>query len=140
MASFVVPLCIKLRHDPLFCASFVVALIALFKSYPVLGDNIFWLSGILPLQRKLFKFQRTPFININVLLFTLVLSPVFHFIWIYAGSGNANFFYALTLLWGLANVLLLGDLLYGWTRRTYEIYIRSHEDVSWLRGLMVLLK
>ena len=46
-----------------------------------------------------------------MLLFSAVLAPVLYHLWVYAGSGNANFFYASTLAFNLAQVGLYSILL-----------------------------
>jgi GPI-anchor transamidase subunit U len=50
----------------------------------------------------------------------MLLGPAFHHLWIYAGSGNANFFYAITLVWNLALLILLTDTLYSALRDEWE--------------------
>jgi len=42
--------------------------------------------------------HRYTFPAVAVLLYSTLLGPAFHHLWIYAGSGNANFFYAITLV------------------------------------------
>lgn len=49
-----------------------------------------------------------------------MLGPVFHHLWLYAGSGNANFFYAITLVWALALIILLTDTVYSVLRDEWE--------------------
>lgn len=39
----------------------------------------------------------------------------------YAGSGNANFFYAITLVWNLALLILETDLVYAALRDEWEV-------------------
>jgi phosphatidylinositol glycan class U len=41
-------------------------------------------------------------------------------LWIYAGSGNANFFYAITLVWNLALLIILTDTIYAVLRDEWE--------------------
>ena len=40
---------------------------------------------------------------------------------LYAGSGNANFFYAITLVWGLGQSLLVCDLMFAVLRDEWEV-------------------
>lgn len=40
--------------------------------------------------------------------------------WLYAGSGNANFFYAITLVWNLALLILETDFVYASLRDEWE--------------------
>ena len=57
--------------------------------------------------------MRYSFIAISALLYTSLLGPAFYHLWIYAGSGNANFFYAITLVWCLANTVIIADGLFA---------------------------
>jgi phosphatidylinositol glycan class U len=61
------------------------------------------------------------FISTSVLLYATLLGPAFHYLWIYAGSGNANFFYAITLVWSLGLTMLVGDSLFAVLRDEWEV-------------------
>ena len=41
------------------------------------------------------------------ILAATAFGPTFYHIWIFWRSGNANFFYAITLVWGIAQVRFL---------------------------------
>lgn len=64
---------------------------------------------------------RYGFLVANIFLYSSVLAPIFWHLWIYAGSGNANFFYAITLVYNLGQALLIVDLIYAILRREYDI-------------------
>jgi phosphatidylinositol glycan class U len=64
--------------------------------------------------------MRYSFLAVSALLYTTLLGPAFYHLWIYAGSGNANFFYAITLVWSLALIILIGDLLHAVIRDETE--------------------
>ena len=55
------------------------------------------------------------------MLFSVVLGPAFYHLWVYAGSGNANFFYAITLVWGLGCSVLVADTLFAGERDEWEV-------------------
>lgn len=57
---------------------------------------------------------------LSTLLYSAMFGPVFHYLWTYAGSGNANFFYAITLVWNLGLITLLADMLYAILRDEWE--------------------
>ena len=61
------------------------------------------------------------FIAVSVLMYATLLGPAFHYLWIYAGSGNANFFYAITLVWSLGLTMLVGDSLFAVLRDEWEV-------------------
>lgn len=64
---------------------------------------------------------RYTFIAASVLLYSTLLGPAFYHLWIYAGSGNANFFYAITLVWSLGLTILVGDTLFAVMREEWEL-------------------
>lgn len=63
---------------------------------------------------------RYSFTALSTLLYSILLGPAFYYLWIYAGSGNANFFYAITLVWSLGLVVVLADVLYAVLRDEWE--------------------
>ncbi len=65
--------------------------------------------------------MRYTFIATSVLLYSSLLGPAFYHLWIYAGSGNANFFYAITLVWSLGLSMLVGDMLFAVLRDEWEV-------------------
>lgn len=51
---YIVPLALRLRHDPMLLAFSYLAITAIFKSYPCIGDVGFYMS-LLPLWKHLFQ-------------------------------------------------------------------------------------
>ncbi|KAI8065528.1 GPI transamidase subunit PIG-U [Gongronella butleri] len=117
---FTAPLCIRFRHAPLFAITILCGIMSIFKSYPSVGDAALLLA-LVPLHDELFKYGRYGFLVANLFLYASVLSPIFWHLWIYAGSGNANFFYAITLVYNLGQVLLVIDLVFAHLRREFDI-------------------
>lgn len=64
---------------------------------------------------------RYGFIAAAALLYATFLGPAFYHLWIYAGSGNANFFYAITLVWALGLTLVVGDSVWACLRDELEV-------------------
>ena len=64
--------------------------------------------------------MRYTFFAIAALLYAILLGPAFYHLWIYAGSGNANFFYAITLVWSLGLSLISADALFAVLRDEWE--------------------
>ncbi|KIW07352.1 uncharacterized protein PV09_02198 [Verruconis gallopava] len=120
MASYVGGLCIKLHKQPLFAAVAMLGVIAIFQPYPSIADSALFL-GTVPLYRHVFPLMRYSFLATATLLYATLLGPAFYHLWIYAGSGNANFFYAITLVWSLALIILTGDLLHAVIRDEVEL-------------------
>jgi len=112
-------LCIRIRKQPLFVITTMLGISAIFKSYPSIGDTTLYLS-LLPLYRHVFPLMRYTFFATSTLLYATLLGPAFYYLWIYAGSGNANFFYAITLVWCLAVTVIVADALFAVLRDEWE--------------------
>ncbi|KAA8913031.1 GPI transamidase subunit PIG-U [Sphaerosporella brunnea] len=112
-------LCIRIRKQPLFVITTILGISAIFKSYPSIGDTALYLS-LLSLYRHLFPLMRYTFFATSTLLYASLLGPAFYYLWIYAGSGNANFFYAITLVWCLAITVIVADALFAVLRDEWE--------------------
>ena len=65
--------------------------------------------------------MRYPFVVTATILYAVLLGPAFWYLWIYAGSGNANFYYAITLVWSLGQSLLVSDLAFAVLRDEWEV-------------------
>jgi len=74
--------------------------------------------------------MRYVFLAFSMLCYAVLLGPAFLHLWIYAGSGNANFFYAITLVYSLAQIILVADALYAMLRVDWE----THEGKDVLEG------
>lgn len=138
MFSYMPALCIRLRRQPLFVVVAVVGTVAVYAPYPAVGEAGLFLS-MLGLYRHIFpcKSRRQPILDIDreltiqvtrytfpaaaTLLYCTLLGPAFYHLWIYAGSGNANFFYAITLVWSLGLTVILADALYAVLRDEWEV-------------------
>ncbi|KAF2076361.1 hypothetical protein CYY_002318 [Polysphondylium violaceum] len=107
---YCIPLAIRLKNHPLFYFWALCAIIATFKSYPALGDTALHVS-LLPLLNEPLKGVRYSFIVIVVAIYVTVLAPILWQMWIYQGTGNANFYYTINLVFTLAQVLLIVDSL-----------------------------
>ena len=59
---------------------------------------------------------RYPVVTALLHLHAFLLLPLFHHLWIGTGTGNANFFYASTLVFGLANGSALLDCVWAGLR------------------------
>ena len=64
---------------------------------------------------------RYGFIAFAALLYATFLGPAFYYLWIYAGSGNANFFYAITLVWSLGLTIVVADSIYAVLRDEFDV-------------------
>lgn len=120
---YVIPLALRFDDNVPLLSFTLCAIIAIFKSYPSIGDVGFYLAlmplwnHLVPCKSILRKISnhwlvrfsivyRHSFIVGCIILVTSVLSPILWYLWIYTGSANANFFFATTLAFATAQVYL----------------------------------
>ncbi|KXG53733.1 GPI transamidase subunit PIG-U [Penicillium griseofulvum] len=119
LASYVGGLTARFRSQPLFVITSLLGVFAIFKPYPSISDASLFFA-LLPLYRHLFPLMRYTFFAGAAILYSSLLGPAFYYLWIYAGSGNANFFYAITLVWSLGLSILLADTVFAALRDEWE--------------------
>ncbi|XP_064023772.1 phosphatidylinositol glycan anchor biosynthesis class U protein isoform X3 [Pogoniulus pusillus] len=100
---YTIPLAIKLKDHPVFFLFVQIAIISVFKSYPTVGDIALYMA-FLPVWSHLYRFLRNIFIPSCLLIVCSVLFPVLWHLWIYSGSANSNFYYAITLTFNVGQV------------------------------------
>ncbi|KAF9735467.1 hypothetical protein PMIN04_006875 [Paraphaeosphaeria minitans] len=120
VASYTPGLTIRLRTQPLFVATTLTGIFAIFTPYPSVADAALYLA-LVPLFRHLFPLMRYTFVASAAVLYASFLGPAFYHLWVYAGSGNANFFYAITLVWSLGLSILVGDSLFAALRDELDV-------------------
>ncbi|KAK4100755.1 PIG-U-domain-containing protein [Parathielavia hyrcaniae] len=120
LASYVGGLTMRIRRQPLVVLTLLMGIFGIFKPYPSISDTSLFLA-LVPLYRHVFPLMRYTFVIAAVILYASFLGPAFYHLWIYAGSGNANFFYAITLVWGLGQSLLVCDLMFAVLRDEWEV-------------------
>ncbi|KAI9743578.1 MAG: hypothetical protein M1818_002893 [Claussenomyces sp. TS43310] len=120
LSSYVGGLTIRIRRQPLFVIITLLGIFAIFKPYPAISDASLYLA-LLPLYHHVFPLMRYTFLASSTILYATLLGPAFYYLWIYAGSGNANFFYAITLVWSLGLSVLVADSLYAVLRDEWEV-------------------
>ncbi|XP_062498069.1 phosphatidylinositol glycan anchor biosynthesis class U protein isoform X2 [Pezoporus occidentalis] len=107
-------------EHPVFFMFVQIAIISIFKSYPTVGDVALYMA-FLPVWNHLYRFLRNTFILSCVLIVCSLLFPVLWHLWIYAGSANSNFYYAITLTFNVGQILLVSDYFYAFLRREYYL-------------------
>lgn len=120
LSSYVGGLSIRIRTQPLAVLVVLLGIFSIFKPYPSVADISLFL-GAVPLYSHVFPLLRYGFVAAATLMYASVLGPAFYHLWIYAGSGNANFFYAITLVWSLAQSLLVSDIAFAVLRDEWEV-------------------
>lgn len=120
LSSYVGGLTVRIRRQPLVVLTLLLGILSIFKPYPSIGDTALFFA-LVPLYRHVFPLMRYTFVSAAVILYATCLGPAFYHLWIYAGSGNANFFYAITLVWNLGLSLLVCDLMFAVLRDEWEV-------------------
>jgi len=126
MLMYCIPLSIRFWRSPLLLFGSFVGLIAVFKSYPGLGDVGFFLS-LLPFFPQLLPFFKQTISTVGLLVATTMLAPVLWQLWIYNNSANANYYFAINLLYSSALIFILTDLLLAQVRR--DFYLKNGHSV-----------
>jgi phosphatidylinositol glycan class U len=141
MLAYSVPFTLRLRNQPLAAVIAMLGVLAIFQPYANVGEVGAWLAttclmghvfsskfpghpsnndNLANTHQKVSSTHRYPFPALAALLYATLLGPAFHYLWLYAGSGNANFFYAITLVWNLALLILETDFVYASLRDEWE--------------------
>ncbi|EPQ57109.1 PIG-U-domain-containing protein [Gloeophyllum trabeum ATCC 11539] len=112
---YVAPVCLKFQHDPLFASFALLGVLGMFKPYLTLADPGLFLSmySVFP---EIFPYLSHPLPTTLLHLHASLLLPLFHSLWLNQGTGNANFFYASTLVLGMANGAALVDAIWAGLR------------------------
>ncbi|CAF1236162.1 unnamed protein product [Rotaria sordida] len=115
---YLLPFTIRLRRDPIFLFWLLCALFCTFKSYPAYGDAAFYFN-FLPIWSFLFRYVRHSLIIICMVLVAILMAPITWYLWIYTGSANANFYFAMTMVFNVAQTFLVSDLFYAYLKRKF---------------------
>ncbi|XP_055382011.1 phosphatidylinositol glycan anchor biosynthesis class U protein [Condylostylus longicornis] len=112
---YLIPLSFRLREDSVKLATVLIALMAIFKSYPCLGDVSLYLS-LLPIWKQCWKFMAHNFVVFCFFLINILIMPALWHLWIYCGSANANFYFGATLAFSTGQIFLVTDLLFAYAK------------------------
>lgn len=118
---YLAPLCLRLSDTPMVNVLVLLGISSTWKSYPQLGDYAAW-TGLLSCFPEVVTSRsrswphlitdlRHPLFTSSVHLYTTILLPLLHSLWLLTGAGNANFFYAATMVYGLNASLAVVDVL-----------------------------
>ncbi|XP_043483224.1 phosphatidylinositol glycan anchor biosynthesis class U protein [Leptopilina heterotoma] len=134
---YVVPLALKLRRDPMLLAFSYLAIAAIFKSYPSIGDVGFYMS-LLPLWKHLFQHMQQIFIVGCFMLFCTAFAPTVWHLWIFSRSANANFYFGVTLAFAIAQIFLLTDVLFASVKREFSLRHGLHLEINGEKAKLLL--
>lgn len=68
------------------------------------------------------------FLIAGILVATTVLAPILWQLWIYNNSANANYYFAINLLFSTAQIFLITDLLFAQVKR--DFYLKEGYSVT----------
>lgn len=135
---YVAPVCLRMKHDPLLAMVIITGIFSTWKSYSALGDLAIW-AGLLGCFPEVISNLRHPLFTLTVYLYTLLLLPILHSLWLLTGTGNANFFYAATMVHGLNSSLAIVDFVGASIRSQIKASVRAESTVAPTTGTGVPL-
>ncbi|KAL0302661.1 UNVERIFIED_CONTAM: Phosphatidylinositol glycan anchor biosynthesis class U protein [Sesamum angustifolium] len=91
---------------PCFLVFVYLAISSMLKSYPSVGDSALYLSLLVLFVNELAEMQFSFFLFCGYVGVSL-LSPVMHNLWIWRGTGNANFYFATAIAYACFQIVLV---------------------------------
>ncbi|CAO1636616.1 unnamed protein product [Parajaminaea phylloscopi] len=133
LVLWTVPVTLRFRHDPLFAVFLLIGVQAIFKPYPTAGDVATWWSLSMVFSSDYAPYLRNPLPPVLIYLYSTLLVPLFSHLFLTLGSGNANFLYAVGLVWSLGGVAMWLDWTWaggraGWEREREAGIIEQDDD------------
>ncbi|KAL9242841.1 hypothetical protein vseg_016800 [Gypsophila vaccaria] len=104
----ILPLALRLKHRPCFLAFVYVAICSMLKTYPSVADSALCL-GLLGLFINQLAEMHFSFVLFCGFVGVNLLSPVMHNLWIWRGTGNANFYFATAIAYAAIQIILVVD-------------------------------
>ncbi|KAG6866394.1 hypothetical protein C0991_004678 [Blastosporella zonata] len=107
---YIAPICIKFQYDPLYAAFLLIGILGTFKAYPSLSDLGLFISMIAVFP------ETYPCTLSGKLHDPTILTNHKTSVTPYQGTGNANFYYASTLVFACSNGAALLDCMWAGLR------------------------
>ncbi|KAG2142007.1 PIG-U-domain-containing protein [Suillus cothurnatus] len=134
LVIYILPICIKFQHDPLYAAFLLIGVLGTFKAYLTLADPGLFLSMI-SIFPEVHGYLRHPIITTLLHLHAALLLPLQHVLWVSEGRGNANFYYAASLVMGMAGGAGLVDACWAGLRIAVgDAKVGAEENVDGEKG------
>ncbi|ULU11171.1 hypothetical protein L5515_001065 [Caenorhabditis briggsae] len=115
-----IPITIMIRRDPVLHFTIIGLLVSIFFPYPTLNQVSFVLA-ILPLLEEYKKHFRYTLLIGGAIITTIALMPVMWHMWMVSSSGNANFFFGATIVYNVALINLVMDMIFVYSRRQIDL-------------------
>ena len=112
--SLAAPIAIRFRGHPLVALTLLLIAVTVCLPYPTVGDVVTYLSLLTVLAAD---DEGNPLVHVKHgaviaggFLYVSLLSPLTWYMWIHTRVANANFFYAITLVFACTQILLLNQV------------------------------
>ncbi|GMT28422.1 hypothetical protein PFISCL1PPCAC_19719 [Pristionchus fissidentatus] len=125
---YILPLALTLRNAPFLNLLVSFALIAVFVPYPSLSDGTVFFSLLPLVEERHWKGMRHVLVESCTILTCIALMPIMWHMWVVSGSGNANFYFGVTLFYNVALIRMGIDIVYSYVRTDLEE--RCPEDIQ----------
>lgn len=139
MWIYTIPVLLKYRTDLVFGLTILLGVQCLFEAYPCVGDTAAFLAIWSLSYGRLADYLRYPMVSFMLFAYTTLLFPVFRYLWMYAGSANANFYYAINLVHGMGIASVILDAVWAWGRERWEDERHIQEAPKDLQGSVRLI-
>ncbi|KAK9198574.1 hypothetical protein WN944_013760 [Citrus x changshan-huyou] len=133
----ILPLAIRLNHRPCFLAFVYIAISSMLKSYPSVSSRLSaqiyilaW-SGILNIVFHAYADLQFSFFLFWGCVGVSLLSPVMHNLWIWRGTGNANFYYATAMAFACFQIVLVVEsvsAILNYDRKLRKLFVTKPVD------------
>ncbi|KAG5028204.1 Phosphatidylinositol glycan anchor biosynthesis class U protein [Glycine max] len=128
----IAPLALRLNHRPCFLAFVYIVISSMLKSYPSVGDSALYL-GLLGLFAYELKDMQFSFFLFSGYVGVSLLSPVMHNLWIWRGTGNANFYFATAIAYACLQIILVVEsvsAMLNHDRKLTKLYIAKLQHIK----------
>lgn len=89
----------------------MTAIQGLFKPYPTALDFCLTACLLLLHSKELYDRMKLSFFCFLGAIVAFCMAPINWYFWIHQGSGNANFYYANTLIWNASQIAMIVDAI-----------------------------
>lgn len=113
-----VPLAVRFRHDPLVLWWLLVSIVATLRPYLSVADLGLQLGLLGLLHEDYPQLEHKTLMSATAVALG-VLAPIFHNMWLYTGTGNANFYFALAIVLAFLQVCLVSGMVSAALTRHY---------------------
>ncbi|TGZ50414.1 hypothetical protein CRM22_010809 [Opisthorchis felineus] len=129
LASLVVAMLMRFYEEPVFLCYTILLITNVLQPYHSIGE-FGYLIALLPVWGFLQTQCRLYLPTTCVLLASLVLTPLFHYMWLQPGTANANFYFAACMVYAVGQIFLITDMLNSFVRREYLLRVGSKLQLS----------